>query len=280
MKQKKSSNGGSSSSSITFIVFVTLLQRTCLRFDDHYDYNYYYTEIRRSILKSSKIHLSLANDNITELYRPIMKPESKIKLDQAHLFYRFSLGVRVTIGFGNDKVLEHYGAFSYYKHSMESKELELTREQEKLGAYLQELVGTYLMMVQLDSVLKDEWGKTEIRCYHPDIEKQNISRVVFMIRNAFAHDPFDPVWNICDPTWQKEYKITDKTTMTDILTINAKDLNGKKLIRPREKEVKIDRKEDSKEIADKTLKVFEYANDYEGQIALLRLLEYVREKIL
>jgi hypothetical protein len=137
------------------------------------------------------------------------------------------------------------------------------------------------MVVQLDSVLKDEWGKTEIRCCHPDIERQNISRVVLMIRNAFAHDPFDPVWNISDPTWQKEYKIIDKTTMTDILTINAKDLNGKKLIRPREKAVKIDRKEDSKEIADKTpKKVFEYANDYGGQIALLRLLEYVREKIL
>ncbi|MGH9925581.1 MAG: hypothetical protein ACREAS_06715, partial [Nitrososphaera sp.] len=138
----------------------------------------------------------------------------------------------------------------------------------------------YLMMVQLDKVLEDEWGKDKKRFDNPDIEKQNISRVVSMIRNAFAHDPFDPVWNISDPTWQKEYKITDKTTMTEFLTINAKDLNGKHLIRPREKEVKVDRKEDRKEIADKTLKVFEYANDYGGQIALLRLLEYVREKIL
>jgi len=41
---------------------------------------------------------------------------------------------------------------------VESQELELTRDQEEFGAYLIKLVGTYMMILQMNKVLEDEWG--------------------------------------------------------------------------------------------------------------------------
>jgi hypothetical protein len=53
-----------------------------------------------------------------------------------------------------------------------------------------ENVATYMMMLTLNEVLDDEWGKGRLQS--KDKEIQNISRVVELIRNAFAHDPFRP----------------------------------------------------------------------------------------
>jgi hypothetical protein len=150
-----------------------------------------------------------------------MKPESKIKLDLAELFYKFSLGVKVTIDSANDKVLTHYGVFAYLKHSVDSKEIELTRDEEEFGAYLQEQVGTYMLILQLDKVLEDEWGTSRI--YSKNSEIRKIFRVVRLIRNAFAHDPFKPIWRI-NSSWRGEtYEIPG------ILTMKTEGLHGNRL---------------------------------------------------
>ena len=181
-----------------------------------------------------------------------MKQESKVKLELAEQFYKFSLGIKATIDAAtalNKKVLEYYGVFSYYKHTLEGKELELTREQEGRAAYLLELVATYMMILQLNKVLKDEWG--EGRLEDKDMEKQAISQVVRLIRNAFAHDPFVPTWDISPSARNKEYVIPG------VLTFKTHGLHGNRVLWKRD----------------------EKGKEYGGQIALLRLLQRARERL-
>jgi hypothetical protein len=108
------------------------------------------------------------------------------------------------------------------------------------------------MMLTFNEVLRDEWGTG--RFESKDREIQNISRVVELIRNAFAHDPFNPTWQLTDATRNKVYDIPG------ILTLKTDSLHGKRL----------DEKKDS--LDDK-------GKDYGGQLALLRLLQDVREKL-
>jgi hypothetical protein len=84
-----------------------------------------------------------------------------------------------------------------------------------------ENVATYMMMLTLNEVLDDEWGKGRLQS--KDKEIQNISRVVELIRNAFAHDPFRPTWQLTEATRNKEYEIPG------ILTLKTDCLEGKRL---------------------------------------------------
>ena len=172
-----------------------------------------------------------------------MKKESKIKLDHAELFYKFSLAASSHI-LHSDVKLSYYGAFSFGKHVLTKKELQLNKSEEKTGARILEFVGTYMMILQLNKVLEDEWGKRK-RLQNKDKDIQNISQVVRLIRNAFAHDPFKPMWKIDYSTKNKEFKIPR------ILTLKTQDLHGKRLDRMH----------------------------YGGPLALLRLLQFVKKKL-
>ncbi|MFA4935770.1 MAG: hypothetical protein WC568_08045 [Candidatus Methanoperedens sp.] len=170
-----------------------------------------------------------------------MKKESRIKLEHAELFYKFALATSTTIQH-SDVNLQYYDTFSFLKHVVNKQDLELTKSEEKIGARILEFVGTYIMTLQLNKVLEDEWGKNRLQS--KDKEIQNISQVVRLIRNAFAHDPLKPVWDISKSTMNKEFEIPN------ILTLKTHNLHGKRL----------DRK------------------DYGGPLALLRLIQYIKKK--
>ena len=172
-----------------------------------------------------------------------MRQESEIKLEQAELFYKFCIGTRALIDIAQDKVLE-YGPFTFYDDRVEAEEMELSREEELIAASILEHVGTYMMILQLNKVLEDEWGEGRLQ-NDKDMEKQAISQVVRLIRNAFAHDPFKPTWDISIASRCKLYEIPG------ILTLKTGCLHGKRIER----------------------------RDYGGPLALLRLLQYARKKL-
>ncbi|MBU4076179.1 MAG: hypothetical protein KKI06_05670 [Euryarchaeota archaeon] len=171
-----------------------------------------------------------------------MKNESQIKLEYAEIFYKFALATSTTIT-SSDVNLKYYDTFSFLQHVVNKQDLELTKPEEKIGARILEFVATYIMILQLNKVLEDEWGKNRLQS--EDKEIQNISQVVRLIRNAFAHDPLKPVWDISKSTMNMEFEITN------ILTLRTHNLHGKKLDR----------------------------YDYGGPLALLRLIQYVKNKM-
>lgn len=164
-----------------------------------------------------------------------MKPESKIKLEWAKTFFKFSFITSELFLGSNDKLITTDLAFSYLGHSIT---LKLDKSEEELGSRLLEHIGTYIMIQQLNKVLEDEYGFSRLQSN--DIEIINLSQIVRLIRNAFAHDPFNPVWDISKSAENQEYQISG------ILSINTSNLHGKRLKR----------------------------EDYGGPIALLKLLEY------
>ncbi|MBE3122523.1 MAG: hypothetical protein IMZ58_10015 [Thermoplasmata archaeon] len=169
-----------------------------------------------------------------------MQEKSRIKLEHVELFYKFALAASSPV---NSRRLNYLDTFSYLKHVVKKNEVKLTASEEKTGARILEHVGTYMMMLQLNKVLEDEWGKNRLQSKDNDI--QNISQVVRLIRNAFAHDPFEPCWNISNSSKNKEFEIPG------ILTLKTVDLHGKKLER----------------------------KHYGGPLALLRLLQFTKKKL-
>lgn len=168
-----------------------------------------------------------------------MKEESKIKLKHSELFFKFVLGVNLSITTGHS--LPYLETFSFGEHTLTKEDLELNRNQEKIGSSILEHVGTYVMILQLNKVLEDEWGHNRLESNDPI--KRNLSQIVRLIRNAFAHDPFHPKWDISNSAKNQEF------TISGILTLNTSGLHGKKVKRL----------------------------DYGGLLALLRLLQFAQK---
>lgn len=171
-----------------------------------------------------------------------MKKESEAKLSLAKLFYKFALAVSMTFLGHPDTELRYLDSFSYYRHRAEKSELQLNKDDEQRGASTLEHVGIFMMVLQLNKVLEDEWGKGRLQSDDKDI--RNISQVVRLIRNAFAHDPFVPVWDISKSAKDKEFEIPG------ILILKTHDLHGKRV----------------------------KSEDYGGQLALLRLVDFIENK--
>lgn len=168
-----------------------------------------------------------------------MKKESEAKLRLAKLFYKFALAVSMTFLGHPDTELRYLDRFSYYKHRAEKSELKLNKADEQRGANALEHVGIFMMALQLNKVLEDEWGRNRLQSNDRNI--RNTSQVVRLIRNAFAHDPFMPVWDISKSAKDKEFEIPE------ILILKTHGLHGKQV----------------------------KSEDYGGQLALLRLVDFI-----
>jgi hypothetical protein len=122
---------------------------------------------------------------------------------------------------------------------MEKKELELTKEEEAEASTLLAHSATYLLMVQLDTFLDKVVSKT-LKEREPEL---NCSwRISHLIRNAFAHDPFAPIWMISSRDRDRVYQVRN------IISLDTSGLDGKPVLR----------------------------EHYGGPLALLKLVQYVR----
>jgi len=168
-----------------------------------------------------------------------MKKDNLNKLEYAEMFYKFSLATGNTIETGDINLMYH-GKYSFLKHTFDNKDLALTESEEKEGARILRFIGTYMIALQLNKILEDEWGKNRI--HSKDSQIQNISQVIRLIRNAFAHDPLNPIWDISNSAKNKVYDIPD------ILTLKTHNLHGKRVNR----------------------------YDYGGPLALLKLIQHIK----
>src|SRR5215471_11282160 len=71
-----------------------------------------------------------------------------------------------------------------------------------------------------------KFGGWRTRCAHEDELIRNASVVVWLIRNAIAHNILDPIWNINDPQLQNK-----QFPVADVLVFDTTGLNGNPLKR-------------------------------------------------
>jgi hypothetical protein len=138
---------------------------------------------------------------------------------------------------------QYLGAFSWGKHVADNKELVLNSEEEELAISLLHHVATYLLANQIDTYL-GICQKDRFTDKNPNI--RDAACIARLIRNAFAHNPFMPQWQI------RMDKCKDRVlNVSDIIELNTNNLDGKEVSR----------------------------YDYGGPLALFRLSEYVKQNV-
>lgn len=133
--------------------------------------------------------------------------------------------------------------FSWGKHVADENELILNGEEEELAIGLLHHVATYLLANQIDSYLQN---CLKDRFTDKNKNIRDAACIARLIRNAFAHDPFMPQWEIRMP--QCKDKVLN---VSDIIELDTSNLDSKAVDR----------------------------YDYGGPLALLRLSEYVRQNV-
>jgi len=167
----------------------------------------------------------------------------RASLYYASIHLKLAFGLRTTFGFPATRPsLSYLEVFSWGQHVAEHDELVLTREQEEQAFATLGHCATYISVVQvhtaLESVHDDPFQIAEA-----DVASAfHISR---LIRNAFAHNPFIPVWEVRD-AWKNR-----RFVVPDVITLDTSDLDGKPLRR----------------------------EDYGGPIAILRLIEFAERVV-
>jgi len=133
--------------------------------------------------------------------------------------------------------------WTYGRHTVDYKEVALTTKQADFAAWLLQRTATYMMAMQIReaivAVITDP--KNDAR---PQVRAAyQISR---LIRNAFAHEPFDPIWSIDADCRDQVFEVKG------ILRLDTHSLHGSH---------------------------FDWRH-YGGPLALFRLSQFVRSKIL
>ena len=127
-------------------------------------------------------------------------------LKLAETQYRFAVGINTlyTIRERYPK-LPYPDFWTWGKHSITKKEMQLTRKEAKDGAMLFSHTALYILVVQIDTVLERVFGKN--RFTHNDGDIQSAASIARLIRNAFAHNPFYPIWIINKQMRNKMFRI-------------------------------------------------------------------------
>ncbi|HLY25398.1 MAG TPA: hypothetical protein VKQ72_03600 [Aggregatilineales bacterium] len=165
--------------------------------------------------------------------------EMQISLENANILFKLTFGLSTTFWPKTDSPEIHYPAtFSWGEHSVSQAELRLTREQEDYGFAILEHCSTYLCAIQIHTTLDSLRGDNKF----PEQEREDSFQIARQIRNAFAHDPFNPRWDIKPQFNNKKYEIPG------IIFLDTTGLDGKAVNR----------------------------RDYGGPLAILRFIEYTQ----
>jgi len=142
---------------------------------------------------------------------------TQVLLQNAAIHFKLVFGLRAT-----RPSVSYLETFSFGRHVAHHDELVLTPKQEEHAFSALEHCATYIAVVQIHTVLE---------AIHPDpfnikepaiLAAFQISR---LIRNAFAHNPFAPAWEI-RAAWRSKVFI-----VPDIITLDTTGLDGQLLKR-------------------------------------------------
>jgi hypothetical protein len=133
--------------------------------------------------------------------------------------------------------------WSHGRHKVSYEEVALRKDQADFAAWNLHRSATFLMAVAMKDAIRVAVRDPKKSA---DINIKSAYQISRLIRNSFAHSPFDPVWSIDDDCRNCVFNVEG------IITLNTSDLQG----------VSFDSKH------------------YGGPLALLMLCRYVRFEIL
>jgi hypothetical protein len=152
---------------------------------------------------------------------------SAVRISFAQDFFRFAYRIGSPISFGlKVEMPAPPEQIIFGKHSLSSKDLEMSDDTFALCGTLLERLAYRLLAMELNSALETKFGDWKTRLSHEDDLIRNSSMVVWLIRNSVAHNILDPVWNISDPTLQNQ-----QFRVSDVLVFDTTGLNGNSLKR-------------------------------------------------
>ena len=163
-------------------------------------------------------------------------------IEDAQKLFKLSLAVHIACSSKKKNVFKYLDSFTYYNHSATHDELYLEPAEEERAAAAFAHCAIYTMVVQLDTVLGCVFSD---RFHHPDTDICSAAWISRLLRNAFAHNPLNPVWQIYSECDNKMYKVKK------IITLETKGING----------VRVTRKH------------------YGGPLSILKLSEFIKREI-
>lgn len=160
----------------------------------------------------------------------------------AELQFRLASAVRLASTMGNQP-LDLPMEWSHGKHKVRYEEVALRQDQGDFAACVMQRSATYLMAVAVKDAIRIAVNDPK-NSADPNVKgAYQISR---LIRNAFAHSPFAPVWSIDPDCRSRRFEVAN------IISLDTTDLQGAP---------------------------FDWRH-YGGPLALLRMCRFVRFEIL
>ena len=171
-----------------------------------------------------------------------MSPIERIRLAQDFFRFAYSIGTPISVGLILDLPIP--GPFAWGQHTLKPEEFNLEPKVMALCGTILDRLAYRLLAMELDSALTQAFSGKD-RLNHEDSFIRNASVVLRLVRNAVAHNVFDPVWKI-DRNLRNR-----RITIEGVLTFDSSDLHNQPLNR----------------------------FDFGGPIALLRLSELIVAKL-
>jgi hypothetical protein len=142
------------------------------------------------------------------------------RLADAERLFKLAVAVHAACTVTDSNAFDYLEAFSFGRHVARRGELALSPDEEKTAAAALEHCATYLLAVQLDTVLQQS---VEDRFHHPDDATRSAAWIARLLRNAFAHDPLRPIWQTypeCDDAFYE---------VAGIIALRTAGLDGKRV---------------------------------------------------
>lgn len=143
--------------------------------------------------------------------------ETILELKLTELQFRLAVTVRLAISL-DKQYLEVPTKWSHGKHTVTYEEIVLTKDQADIAADYLKRTATHLMSLTIKNALKRIYVDPKNHIDENVAAAYQISR---LIRNAFAHSPISPVWQI-DPDCREKC-----FTIEDIISLNTTGLDQK-----------------------------------------------------
>jgi len=148
-------------------------------------------------------------------------------LETAERQYKLSIALNLQAGYTcgiEKKNLFDYNINSIYgKYGLTENELFLTPEHEKIATSTLLHCSTYIICLQIDRYTEKFVPN---RFSHGDMDLRNACLIARILRNAFAHDPLNPIWEIRMPEAKSKL-----LSVKDIITVDTTNLDGQRVKR-------------------------------------------------
>jgi len=134
----------------------------------------------------------------------------------AELQFRLASAVRLATSLGNQPI-DLPVTWTHGDHSVRYGEIALRRDQADYAAHFLLRSATYLLAVAVKDAIRAVVGDPKASAESDIRAAYQIAR---LIRNAFAHAPFSPIWSIDPDCRNMAFEIAD------VIRLDTTDLNG------------------------------------------------------